>query len=84
MLLSEQIQAIDNGRFKNLCRFLDFKESCLKCMYFNQTITDIREAYRCRVPGSCPGATLSSEMINYLLWQIGVKTEAEFDYWRGI
>ena len=84
MSLENDVKNIDKGRFIHLADALSFKEVCLKCTTFNQTmIRDPCKAYRCACMGQCTGVTLSSEMISYLLWQIGVKTERDHMRWIG-
>lgn len=62
----ERVEAIDNGRFKALAQVVQFKDVCEKCYYLNPDIHDPAQGYRCRCIGSCPDATLSLKMQNYI------------------
>ena len=56
------ISAIDNGRFSEIIRACHgTSDTCLMCDYFNPQIKDKTRRYRCAVPPSCPGVTLSEE-----------------------
>lgn len=72
MKLEDEIKAIDGGRFSKLVDALPgICESCRECGYFNPQITDPMRRCRCRVPGSCPGATLSQEVQSYIWRKLG-------------
>ena len=65
---------IDNGRFKSLIESLSVDNTCLNCKSFNEKKDS---QYRCRVMGSCIGATLSKDLLSYMLWKIELKTQKE-------
>lgn len=61
----ERIASVDNGRFLPLFRACNgFREVCFKCGYFDPRE---RAHYRCHVMGSCPAASLSPRVIQYVL-----------------
>lgn len=81
--LNTLISSIDNGRFNKLFEAIELKSVCMNCSYFNHS-DKVKDSYRCRSAPGCPGATLSSELISYLLWKMGEKTEKEHKIFMGL
>lgn len=84
--LSKLLYIIDNGRFKKLMTALEPNDICFKCSYFNHTLPKSPDnKYRCNVVSPrCIGGTLRSELISYLLWKTGIKTEKEHQNFLGL
>lgn len=76
MRLIEEIKQIDGGRFVGIIDAIDVKEICGNCYYFNKSV-DRGSAYKCRVLGSCPAATLSYELQSYIATKLGWKIEEQ-------
>lgn len=64
--LDQRVREIENGRFEKIANAVNFKEVCEKCDSMNPDIKDNRQAYRCFCIGSCPPATLSPRLMNYI------------------
>lgn len=81
---SALLYSVDGGRFVSLRNTLRLSDTCLKCSYFNQTLQVTPDnLYRCKVAPGCVAATLAPELISYLLWKTGIKTEAEHHAFAG-
>ena len=85
MLLHNRLRECDEGRFSSLIDAMVVIDVCIKCAYFNQQLSKSSDnLYRCKVSPNCIAATLSVELISYLLWQIGEKTEQEHMSFLGL
>ena len=69
--LKQSLCEIDNGRFLKVINTFSISDACSKCDYFNLTIQNKRQAYRCRCSPSCIAATLHPEIVSYLNWKLG-------------
>jgi hypothetical protein len=70
----DKIKDIDNGRFSKLFDTIRIDDDCMRCFYFNPTITDPGLGYRCKAAPTCIAATLSQNVQSYILWKLGVIT----------
>jgi len=68
---------IDNGRFEDIIHTLKLSDECAMCDFFNLSIKDLRQGYRCRCSPSCIAATLHPEIVSYLNWKLGWIEESE-------
>ena len=62
---------IDGGRFKDIIHTFIISDECAKCDYFNLSINDPNQRYRCRCSPSCIAATLHPDLVSYLNWKLG-------------
>jgi hypothetical protein len=75
--LKTELSNIDEGRFKEIVSLFDVRDICGECGYFNLSIKDPMQRYRCNVMGSCIAATINHDMRSYLCWKMGWIDEAE-------
>ena len=69
--LEKDILAIDNGRFATVLQAVNVHDYCSKCDYFNKSIQDPRQGYRCHCAPGCIDATLSPNIVNYINRKLG-------------
>lgn len=66
------LYSIDNGRFKDLVDTMVICDTCFNCGFFNLSLEgDSNSLYRCKVPPTCIGGTLSRGVIKYLNIKLG-------------
>ena len=70
--LKQRIALIDDGRFEGLVNACDVKDVCEQCNYFNKSIDDYRQGYRCHTMPSCIDATLNPLLITYINKKLGL------------
>ena len=73
--LKQKICALEDGRFCKLAKALVFQPNCENCNVFNYKAEN---GYYCAVQGTCIGVTLNNKLNLYLLWQLGIITEQEY------
>jgi hypothetical protein len=66
----EKAKSIDNGRFSNIIDAVSINDTCFKCYFFAPDINNPGHGYRCRCIGSCPAATIKSDVWNYIFRKI--------------
>lgn len=67
---------IDDGRFEDIVHAIGVQDICGQCGYFNPTIQDQRQRYRCYVMPRCIAATMHPHMQSYLWRKLGWIDEA--------
>ena len=72
MSLKQRIAAIDGGRFEAIIDACDVKDACESCNYFNKSINDDRQGYRCHTMPACIDATLNPLLITYINKKLGL------------
>lgn len=68
---------IDYPRFVKIIEALQIDDTCIKCDFFNLSIKDQRQQYRCKCSPSCIADTLHPRLISYFNWKLGLITQEE-------
>ena len=58
------VESIPFGKgYQKIVNIIDWSDACSSCGYFNRSITDSGQRYRCHCVGSCPDATFNNNII---------------------